>query len=255
MTTAAELKSQMLSRGYSLADYNSAISSFKTGGAEALKSTVRAIKPSAIPSPDKPVPVVPAGTQVPVRGGETPVVTGQITPTGAYNPYTGGVETINPTVGVNKDPYSMQNKQNLWNQSGQAGAADMNAFYRKDDGTLGIKPEYVKNTDTKTLTDADTVNAYLGGAQNNHYLNAGGKESGTDYVELGKQLAEKVTDEKPGATYSVEQTMNDLRTKYGVNDLESQLADYDKQIADIQAATRARVNAERNEPVMGGVIE
>lgn len=162
MTTAAELKGQMLQRGYTLNDYNTAIASFKKGGTEALKSTVRGMpKPSTIPSPDKPVPIVPQGSVVPVRGAETPVVTGQITPTGAYNPYTGGVETVTPTVGVNTSQYSMENKQALWGKSGLQGPADMNAFYRKEDGTLGIKPEYVKTTDTSTLTDANTVNAYL----------------------------------------------------------------------------------------------
>ena len=62
---------------------------------------------------------------------------------------------------MNTGAYSTQNKQALWTQTGLQGTADMNAFYRKDDGTLGIKPEYVKNTDTSKLVETDTANAYL----------------------------------------------------------------------------------------------
>ena len=46
-------------------------------------------------------------------------------------------------------------------KSGNEGTAEMDAFYRQPDGTLGIKPEFVKKTDPNKITDIDTMNAYL----------------------------------------------------------------------------------------------
>lgn len=81
--------------------------------------------------------------------------------TATYNPYTKGAETVNPTVGVNYGAYSPENKQALWQQSGQTGAANMEAFFRGTDGTLQIKPEFVRSVDPSTLATPNEANAYL----------------------------------------------------------------------------------------------
>lgn len=130
---------------------------------------------------------------------------------------------------------------------------DMNAFYRKTDGTLGIKPEYVKSTNPSSITSVDAMNAYLNGAQNNNFVGNGGSPQVTDYVQLAKQLSEGLKTTAP-TNFSREQTLSDLRSQYGVADLESQLTELDKQANDIAAEQRQRVANEENKPVAMGVI-
>ncbi len=62
---------------------------------------------------------------------------------------------------MNKGVYSPEAKADLWKQSGQTGDVNTDAFYRKTDGSLGIKPEFVKKTNPAAIQDVDSMNAYL----------------------------------------------------------------------------------------------
>ena len=67
-------------------------------------------------------------------------MTGAITDKGAYNPTTGGYESIAPTVGINTEQFSPDEKQTMWEKAWQTGDYNPNAFQRSQTGTLEMKP-------------------------------------------------------------------------------------------------------------------
>lgn len=173
---------------------------------------------------------------------------------GAYNPYTGGYETTNKNVAVNTGAYSPDAKNNLWTQSGNTVAMDMNAFYRKSDGTLGIKPEFVKNTNPNTLSGTDSVNAYLNGVQNNNFVDNGGDKNSTEWGTMLTDIKTALGSGNAPENYSRVDAYNKARADAGVTDLETQIADLDKQEADVRASMRQRSQAEIDKPIAMGVI-
>lgn len=120
----------------------------------------------------------------------------------------------------------------------------MDAFYRKEDGTMGIKPENVKNVNPNALSDADSMNAYLNGTANAAYLNSGGNAKDTELSSVIESLS-GLKGQSPGS-FNRAQTYEDLRSKHGVTNLEAQLADLETQYNDELAMKRDRVNTERN---------
>jgi hypothetical protein len=251
MATRAEYQKQ----GYNDQQINTAVMQKKlTAGGGTGISGYQAPVPTPTTVPTRTQTFTPGQTTatVPVKPGAAP--TGTVLNTlGAYNPVTGGYEIINPTVGVNKGVYSPEDKQSLWNKSGQSGSANMDAFYRKEDGSLGIKPEFVKSTNPAEISDVNSMNAYLNGVQNNNFVGNGGDKGSTDYVQLAKQLGEGLKSSTP-ENFSREKTLGDLRSQYGVVDLETQLTELDKQANDIGAEQRIRSQNEQNKPVAMGVI-
>lgn len=153
---------------------------------------------------------------------------------------------------MNQGQYSPENKQALWEKSGQTGAANMDAFYRKPDGTTGIKPEFVKTIDPNSLTDADSMNAYLNGTANEAYLRTGGDSKNTELSDVIGQLS-GLKGTEPNA-FNRTKTYDEMRQQYGVSDLEGQLAELEKQYADEQASTRARRETERTRLQSSGAM-
>lgn len=93
-------------------------------------------------------PPKPTGPKVPKPLGKT----GAITPEGAENPYTGGVEVASPSgklYGVNRGIYSPENKQKAWEAAGGTGTYNTDAFFRDPTtGEMKMKPGYVKPAGT-----------------------------------------------------------------------------------------------------------
>lgn len=181
-----------------------------------------------------------------------PLATGVRRPAGAYNPYTRGFETVNPGTGVNQGQYSPEAKQSLWQQSGQTGQANMDAFYRKEDGSLGIKPEFVKNVNPNALTDGQSMDAYLNALANSGYIKNGGDEKNTDLASIMNQL--NAGRGQAPSPFNRSEAYSGLRSQYGVGDLESQLADIENQYAEVEAAKRQRVQGEQGKLASTGVM-
>lgn len=113
MATLAQAQQEMINRGYSAYQVEQASTAYGTGGASAMKSTIASFgvptAPKAAPtapyidSTGKQLGVIPTNTNLPVvnpgasnvptRTPTTPS-TGAVTSQGAYNPYTGGYETV-----------------------------------------------------------------------------------------------------------------------------------------------------------------
>lgn len=76
------------------------------------------------------------------------------------------------------------------------------------------------------------------------------------YQDIYDNITKSLTSNLPAkpAAPNLSQTYNDLRTTYGVNDLETSLSDLQKQARDIQAASKARTDAELGKPVALNVI-
>lgn len=157
---------------------------------------------------------------------------------------------MNPNVGVNQGQYDPTAKQKLWADSGNAGNFQSDAFYRKQDGTMGIKPEFVKSTNPANLGSVDEINAYLNGVQNNNFTANGGSAANTDYAGI----ADAIRGGQAPAQFNRADTLTQLRDQYGVGNLEGQMSELDKQEQELLAQTRQRSQNEQGKQISMGVM-
>lgn len=114
-------------------------------------------------------------------------------------------------------------------------------------------------TPPKNINEANT--AINSNQQNDFNTASKGNEppvrsSVQSYQDIYDNITKSLTSNLPAkpAAPNLTQTYNDLRTSYGVNDLEGSLSELQKQARDIQAASKARTDAELGKPVALNVI-
>ena len=123
------------------------------------------------------------------------------------------------------------------------------------------KPAAAPATPTD-VKDANGANAYINSSQQSDYSTASKtdeppvRSSLSTYDSLYKSITDSLTSNLPTkpAAQDLAKTYTDLRAQYGVTDLENQLVDLNKQASDLQAASAARVQAEKDKPVAMNVI-
>lgn len=131
-----------------------------------------------------------------------------------------------------------------------------------------------ENTQTKSYRDlqnADEVSQWLNDLQNEDFANEQAADvppvrgepspsSATDLTspENIKKNTEYFNDLLGGGeeapAFNAESKLASLRTQYGIDDLETQMADFDKQVKDLEAAVRIQTIDEQGKPVAMGVI-
>jgi len=114
-------------------------------------------------------------------------------------------------------------------------------------------------TPPKNLNEANTA---INSNQQNDFNTASKtgepavRSSVQSYQDIYDNISKSLTSNLPAkpAAPNLTETYNTLRTNYGVTDLETSLSDLQKQARDIQAASKARTDAELGKPVALNVI-
>lgn len=171
----------------------------------------------------------------------------------SYNPYTGWNETINTGVGVNTGVYSMQNKQNMWEQYGNSGNFEMNAFYRGNDWSLQIKDEYKKNIEN--ANNLNDINAYFNQnsiekLENRNII----KSSLQGFEKYNKMYGSILTEWAKEPIYSAVENLEKRRSYYGMDELELKMNQLSKDMANLEANTRIRSNYASDKAIPMGAI-
>lgn len=147
-------------------------------------------------------------------------------------------------------------KYNVTGQFGQTGTPGSGLY-----GTLKT-PAAVTPAPTTPPANMNDANSYINSDQQNDFNTASKSDdpavrsSVQSYQDIYDSITKSLTSNLPQkvAAPNLTQQYNDLRTQYGVSDLETSLADLNKQARDIQAISRARTNAEMDKPVALNVI-
>jgi surface antigen len=112
----------------------------------------------------------------------------------SYNPYTKGNETVNPTVGVNTQQYSVADKAALATSKGYTIGQDkvtLNDFQRNADGSLGFKlPEKTAGQVAGTPTSSTTPTGPVVGTSVPGATTVGAQTDAQNTAELGAQAAD-----------------------------------------------------------------
>jgi len=128
--------------------------------------------------------------------------------------------------------------------------------------TLTIKKGSTTPSNATDVTNMSDANAYINNNQQQDFNNASKttdpqvRSSVQSYADLYDSISKSLTQnlpEKP-ATVDLSKTYTDLRSQYGVTDLENQLNDLNSQAQALQAASAARTQAEKDKPVAMNVI-
>ncbi len=172
----------------------------------------------------------------------------------SYNPYTGGNESINRDIGVNTEQYNMANKQALWNQHGNQGSFNMDAFYRGADGSLQIKDEYKK--DLSSAQNLNDINAAMNQKMIQNFENRNIQSPSPEgFAKYNEQYKHLLTGGKEAPdVYSAVKDLENRRKQYGVAEMEQKMAELNKQMADLTTRNNERKDYAEGKAVPMGVI-
>lgn len=150
-------------------------------------------------------------------------------------------------------------KYNVGGQFGQTGQPGSGLY-----GTLKptTAPAPVTPAPTAPINNVNDANAHINSDQQSNFDTASKTDdpatrtSASAYTDIFKQVSESLKSGLPEkiATPNLTQKYTDLRSQYGVTDLETSLADLNKQARDIQTISRQRTQAELDKPVAMNVI-